>query len=38
MGSTTYDLRGALELLKTLPGQYVETDVEVDPIEWLAGV
>ncbi len=38
MGSTTYDLRGALELLKTLPGQYVETDVEVDPIEELAGV
>lgn len=32
------DLRSALELLKTIPGQYVETDVEVDPNAQLAGV
>lgn len=25
------DLRSAIELLKTLPGEYVETDTEVDP-------
>jgi|GEM_PF-5031972 len=25
------DLRSALELLKSVPGQYVETDIEVDP-------
>ena len=27
------DLRSALELLKSIPGQLVETDVEVDPME-----
>ena len=32
------DLRSAIELLKTLPGQYIETDREVDPIAELAGV
>ena len=32
------DMRGALELLKTIPGQYVETDVEVDPKAELSGV
>ena len=32
------DLRSALELLKTLPGQLVETDVEVDPEAELSGV
>ena len=32
------DLRSALELLKTIPGQYVETDVEVDPHAELSGV
>lgn len=32
------DLRTALELLKTMPGEYVETDVEVDPNAELAGV
>lgn len=33
-----YDLRSALELLKTLPGEYVETDTEVDPHAKLSGV
>lgn len=33
-----YDLRSALELLKTVPGQYVETDIEVDPNAELSGV
>lgn len=33
-----YDLRSALELLKSLPGQLAETDVEVDPKGELAGV
>lgn len=32
------DLRSALELLKTLPGQLIETDVEVDPNAELSGV
>lgn len=32
------DLRSALELLKTLPKQYHETDVEIDPNADLAGV
>lgn len=33
-----YDLRSALELLKTIPGQLVETDVLVDPMGELSGV
>ena len=33
-----HDLRSALELLKTLPGELVSTDVEVDPIAELSGV
>lgn len=33
-----FDLRSALELLKTCPGELVETDVEVDPMAELAGV
>lgn len=32
------DLRSALELLRVLPGQLMETDVEVDPMAELAGV
>ena len=32
------DLRSALAYLKTLPGQYVATDVEVDPFAELSGV
>ncbi len=36
--SNVHDLRSALDLLKEMPGQYVETDVEVDPKAELAGV
>jgi 4-hydroxy-3-polyprenylbenzoate decarboxylase len=36
--SKVNDLRSAIELLKSLPGQYVETDVEVDPKGELSGV
>ena len=32
------DLRSALQLLKQMPGQLAETDVEVDPMAELAGV
>ena len=32
------DLRSAIELLKTLPGHYIETDREIDPNAELAGV
>ncbi len=32
------DLRSAIELLKAIPGQYVETEVEVDPFAELSGV
>ena len=32
------DLRSALELLKSMPGQLIETDVEVEPLAELAGV
>ena len=32
------DLRSALELLESIPGQLVETDVEVDPNAELSGV
>ncbi|HDG1671773.1 TPA: UbiD family decarboxylase [Kluyvera cryocrescens] len=35
---TVRDLRSALALLKTLPGEYVETDTEVDPHAELSGV
>lgn len=38
MSNEVIDLRSALDLLKTLPGQLVETDVEVDPAAELAGV
>ena len=31
MGQKVNDLRSALELLKSMPGQYAETEVEVDP-------
>ena len=36
--SPVHDLRSALELLKTLSGELVSTDVEVDPIAELSGV
>lgn len=32
------DLRSALELLETMPGQLIETDVPVDPMAELSGV
>lgn len=32
------DLRSAIGFLKTMPGQYAETDVEVDPVCELHGV
>ena len=32
------DLRSALELLKTMPGQLLETQEEIDPEEELSGV
>lgn len=38
MAGKVYDLRSALELLEALPGQLVETDVEVDPMAELSGV
>ncbi|MBQ7536078.1 MAG: UbiD family decarboxylase [Stomatobaculum sp.] len=38
MINQVFDLRSALELLRTIPGQLVETDVEVDPAAELAGV
>ncbi len=38
MAKKTYDLRSALELLKTIPGQFAETDVETDPILEMAAV
>ena len=38
MANKINDLRSALEFLKAIPGQYVETDVEVDPIHEIASV
>lgn len=36
--SKIHDLRSALDLIKSIPGEYVETDVEVDPNAELSGV
>ncbi len=36
--SEIYDLRSALEFLKTQPGQLVETDVEADPNAEISGI
>jgi 4-hydroxy-3-polyprenylbenzoate decarboxylase len=36
--NSIYDLRSAIEFLKTLDGEYVSTDVEVDPNAELSGV
>ena len=36
--SEVYDLRSAIDLIKSIPGEYVETDVEVDPKAELSGV
>lgn len=38
MSNSVTDLRSALDLLKTLPGQYVETSVEADPYLEIAGL
>ncbi|WP_148410050.1 UbiD family decarboxylase [Murimonas intestini] len=38
MAKRVYDLRSALELLRALPGQLAETNVEVDPKAELSGV
>lgn len=38
MSKEVIDLRSALELLESIPGQMVHTDVEVDPSAELAGV
>ncbi|MCD7833119.1 MAG: UbiD family decarboxylase [Lachnospiraceae bacterium] len=38
MANKVTDLRSALELLKSMPGQLVETDVEVEPMAELSGV
>jgi len=38
MANKVHDLRSALELLKSMPGQLVSTEVEVDPNAELAGV
>lgn len=37
-GADVHDLRSALELLSSIPGQVVTTDVEVDPEAELSGV
>lgn len=38
MSETKYDLRSVIEELKTMPGQYHETDLEIDPEADLSGV
>ncbi len=38
MANNVDSLRSALELLKSMPGQLIETDVEVDPSAELSGV
>ncbi len=38
MAMEVTDLRSALELLRTMPGQLVETDVEADPMAEISGV
>jgi len=38
MTKEVIDLRSALELLESIPGQMVHTDVEVDPSAELAGL
>jgi len=36
--NSVHDLRSAIEFLKTIPGEFVSTDVEVDPNAELSGV
>lgn len=38
MANQIHDLRSALELLRSIPGQLVETDIPVDPSAELSGV
>lgn len=38
MENKVNDLRSALALLKSIPGQLIETDVEVEPMAELSGV
>ena len=38
MNNAVYDLRSALALLREIPGQLIETNVEVDPAAELSGV
>ena len=38
MSGSITDLRSALELLRAMPGELVETDVEVNPAAELSGV
>lgn len=38
MSSKVRDLRSALELLRSMPGQLIETDTEIDPEAELSGV
>lgn len=38
MPNKVTDLRSALDLLRTMPGQLMETDVEVEPMAELSGV
>ena len=36
--ASIYSLRDAIKYLKTIPGQYEETDVEADPVAEIAGI
>ena len=38
MPNSVYDLRSAIDLLSTISGQLIETDVPVDPEAELSGV
>lgn len=38
MNNEVFDLRSALALLKEMPGQLVETDIETDPMAEISGV
>ena len=38
MAAKVTDLRSALKMLEDMPGQLIETDVEVEPMAELSGV
>lgn len=38
MNTKINDLRSALEYLRTIPGQLIETDVEADPRAEISGI